>query len=409
MLLSNIVNTEKRRQYQYAKMLDGRAPIFSQFGQSIYSSDIVQMCINRIATEISKLQPKHIRTDPNSMQTIPKSSINRLFKFRPNELMTTRDFLEKTTWLLYMNYNAFIYPKFIYNPDTHTRDYTGFYPLNPTGVTFLQDVTGKLFVKLQFTGGADFTLAYSDVIHLRKKFSVNDVMGGGYNGQPDNQALLKVLQINDTLLQGMEKAVKTSLSVRGILKIGTMLSEETQKDERIRFEKAIDDGDSGIMALDIKGDYIDLKPDPKLIDKTTLEFLENKVLRWYGTPLKILAGEFTDEDYQSWYETELEPIVIGLGQGFSSALFSNNEIYHGNEMVFYQRDMQYLSTKSKIELIKVGGDQGLFTINQKLKLLGYPPVEDGAMRTMSLNHIDANLISDYQMSKAKNSGRNDKE
>lgn len=412
MLLSSIVNGEKNRQYQYAKMLSGSTPVFSQFGQNIYASDVVQMCIDKTAKEISKLQPRHIRTNAEGMQSIPKSSFNRLFKYKPNELMTTRDFLEKTIWLLFLNYNAFIYPKFNLIQEAnggYTREYTGFYPLNPTTVTFLQDLSNTLFVKLQFANGTDFTIAYSDIIHLRKKYSVNDLMGGGYDGKPDNQALLKVLGINDTLLQGLDKAIKTSLSIRGILKINTMLDDEKQEAERKRFEEAVNDGSSGILPMDLKGEYIDLKPDPKLIDKETLQFLQNKVLNWYDMPVKIFTGEFNDEDYQAWYESSLEPIVIGLGQAFTPTVFSQMEIAHGNEIVCYQRDMQYLSTKSKIELIKVGGDQGLFTINQKLKLLGYPPIEDGDMRTMSLNHIDANLISEYQLSKAKNSKKEDKE
>ncbi|NBI27485.1 phage portal protein, partial [Chengkuizengella sp. YPA3-1-1] len=97
---------------QQAKLLNGYTPIFSQFGTDIYASDVVQSAIDCIATECSKLQPKHIRMDGNDMQTIVKGSINRLFKFSPNELMTTRDFIEKVIWLLYMNYNAFIYPTY---------------------------------------------------------------------------------------------------------------------------------------------------------------------------------------------------------------------------------------------------------------------------------------------------------
>jgi hypothetical protein len=411
LLLSSIVNGEKNRQYRYAKMLSGSTPVFSQFGQNIYASDVVQMCIDKTAKEISKLQPKHIRTDNKGMQSTPKSSFNRLFKYKPNELMTTRDFLEKTVWLLFLNYNAFIYPKFnlIEEAGGYTRDYTGFYPLNPTTVTFLQDLSNTLFVKLQFANGSDFTIAYSDIIHLRKKYSVNDVMGGGYDGKPDNQALLKVLSINDTLLQGLDKAIKTSLSVRGIVRINTMLDDDKQEKERHRLEEAIDDGTSGIIALDLKGDYIPLNPDPKLIDKETLQFLQNKILNWYDMPVKIFTGEFSDEDYQAWYEQALEPIVIGLGQAFTPTVFSQMEIAHGNEIVFYQRDMQYLSTKSKLELIKIGGEQGLLQDNQKLALLGYPPIENGHRITQSLNFIDRELVNDYQMYKAKTGKKEDKD
>lgn len=390
------------RELQYAKVLDGRSPVFSQFGQDVYASDIVQMCIDIIASECSKLQPKHIRTDNNGMQSNVKSSINRLFRFAPNELMTTRDFIEKVIWLLYMNQNAFIYPIYEIRTDARgnqIKDYTGFYPLNPTEVIFLQDETSKLFIELSFANGSRFTIAYSDVIHLRKKFSVNDIMGGGMDGQPDNAALLKVLKINDTVLQGLDKGIKTSLSLRGILKINTMLDDESQQKKRAEFEAAIASGQTGILPMDLKGDYVDLKPDIKLIDKDTLEFLQNKVLNYYGVSVPILSGDYNDEQYQAFYEKTLEPLIISFGQAFTKTIFSPREIDVGNEIVFYHKDMMYLSTNAKLNLLKTAGEQGLLTDNQKLALLGFPPIEGGEKRTMSLNYIDVNLANAYQMGK----------
>ena len=399
------------QQLQQARMLDGYSPVFSQFGQNVYASDIVQMSIDIIASEISKLKPKHIRTDTNGMQTTVRGGLNRLFKFAPNELMTTRDFLEKVIWLLFLNYNAFIYPTYDLKTDakgTTYKDYTGFYPLNPTGVSFLQDQKDEMFVEFTFANGMKFTLPYSEVIHLRKKYSVNDIMGGGMDGQPDNAALLKVLSINDTVLQGLEKAVKTSLSIRGILKINTMLDDDKQKAERDKFEAAISSGISGILPMDLKGDYVDLKPDPKLIDRDTLDFLQNKVLYHYGISIPILSGDYNDDQYQAFYEKTLETLVIGFGQAFSKCLFSQRELDFGNEIVFYQKDMMYLSTKAKLDLIKTAGEQGLLKDNQKLAILGYPPIEDGEKRTISLNYIDVNLASDYQMQNKKGGNDNGK-
>lgn len=402
MLIQSLMsNRETNRQLQYAKFLDGYSPIFSQFGHNIYASDVVQMCIDVIATECSKLQPKHIRTDKDGMQVNVNSSINRLLRFTPNELMTTRDFIEKIIWLLYMNYNAFIYPTYELNTDGNTvRNYTGFYPLNPTRVDFLQDISGKLFIKLWFANGDKFTLAYSNLIHLRKKFSVNDIMGGGMNGQPDNQALLKVLQINDTVLQGLEKAIKTSLTIRGIIKINTLLDDEKQQKERQRFEEAMRTSQSGILPLDLKGEYIDLKPDPKLIDKDTLEFLQSKVLNYYGVSVPILSGDFDDEQYQAFYEKTLEPIIISLGQAFSKCLFSTRELDVGNEIVFYPQKLLFTNTKNKIAVADILGNRGALTNNELLSLFGYPPYEGGDERYMSLNYIDTSLASEYQMKRA---------
>lgn len=404
MLLKSLIgNHEVNRQMQYANFLNGYSPIFSQFGQSIYASDVVQMCIDVIATECSKLQPRHIRVDNSGMQVNVKSSINRLFKFAPNELMTTRDFIEKSIWLLYMNYNAFIYPTFTVKSDGKGKkitEYTGFYPLNPTEVIFLQDTTGKLFMEMHFASGDKFTLAYSDVIHLRKKFSVNDIMGGGINGQPDNQALLKVLQINDTVLQGLEKAIKTSLNVRGILRINSMLDDEKQEKERTRLENAIATGKSGIVALDLKGDYVPINPDPKLIDKDTLEFLQSKVLNYYGVSIPILSGDFTDEQYQAFYEKTLEPIIISLGQAFSKCLFTTRELDTGNEIAFYPQKLLFTNTKNRIAVGDILGNRGAVTNNQLLDLFGYPPYEGGDERYMSLNYIDVSLANSYQMKRA---------
>jgi len=389
-----------RQRYTQARMLEGYAPVFSQFGQDVYASDIVQMAIDRIASEVSKLQPRHIRTDADGLQTVPKSGLNRLFRFAPNPLMTTRDFLEKVVWLLYRNFNAFVYPMYDLVSDSRgqtSRDYTALYPLDPTQVRFLQDATGTLFVDFWFASGDKFILPYADVIHLRKRFSTNSVMGGGLNGQPDNDALLRVLRINDTVMQGLEKAIKATLGVRGILKINTLMDDEKQRAEREKFEAAIRVGESGIIPLDLKGEFIDLKPNPKVVDRETLDFIERRILAWYGVPLTVLTGEFTDEDYQSFYETTLEPLIIALGQAFTTVLFTERELDFGNELVFYHRNTMYLSTRSKLDLIKIAGEQGLLTDNQKLALLGYPPVPDGSRRTISLNYIDVNLAAQYQL------------
>lgn len=405
MLLSSLVNKNQNNSYNYAKMMSGMTPVFSQFGRDIYASDIVTGAIERIATEISKLQPRHISTDDKGIQTTPKSSINRLFKFAPNQLMTTHDFLEKIMWLLYRNYNCFIYPTYEQITDSRgnsARRYTGFFPLNPTTVTFLQDGLDRLFVKMDFSGGSSLTILYSDIIHLRKRFSANDIMGGDINGWPDHTALLKMLETDNTVIQGLGKAIKTSLSVRGIIKIATVMDDEKQQAERKQFEKALNDSGSGILPLDLKGDYIDLKPDPKIIEKDTIEFIRDRILSNIGVPYSIWSGDFNDEQYQAWYETSLEHVVISLGQAFSVCLFSQNQLDFGNEIVFYQRDMMYLSTANKLKLLEVTGAQGLLTDDQKLKILGYPPLLDGtgSRRTISLNFVSVDIADQYQLKKA---------
>ncbi|CEN29822.1 portal protein [[Clostridium] sordellii] len=405
MAFKNIFNKfrgEKGRQMTYAKMLNGSLPIFSQFGNDVYVSDIVNNCIRSKATEISKLQPKHIRTNGDTQKTV-NSSINRLLKFGPNEIMTTKDFLEKCTWLHEKKYNCFIYPKYELkevNGGT-ARCYTGFYPLDPTEVDFLEDPTGKIYIKFYFGDGDSYTFPYSDIIHWRKEFSDDPLLGGGLNGVSKDETILNVLKVNHSLTEGLDKAVKASLTVRGLLKINTMMDDEKQEEERQSFESKLTNSQSGILPIDIKSDYIPINVNPTLIDKNTLEFIEGKILKHYGTSIPIITGNFTDEEYQAYYEKILEPDIIGLGQAFSKTLFTDRELEHGNEVIFYGQKLLFTNTKNKIAVADILGNRGALTDNQLLELFGYPPFEGGDERHMSLNFINRNIADQYQLNKLK--------
>ncbi len=402
MALQTIFNkfrSKKSRELHYAKMLNGSLPVFSQFGNDIFASDIVNTCIRSKANEISKLQPKHIFTTIDGVQKSQLGSINRLLKYGPNELMTTKDFLEKCTWLHETKYNCFIYPKYEYRMinGKKTRYYLGFYPLNPTNVDFLEDAKGSLYIKFYFQNNDEVTLPYSEIIHWRKEFSDNELMGGDIQGQAKMETLLPLLKINHNLIEGLDKAVVNSFAIRGLIKINTLLDDDKIQEERNRFEQKIAQSQSGILPIDAKSEYIPLNINPKIIDKDTLEFLESKILRHYGTSIAILTGDFTDEQYQAYYEKELEPEIIGLGQAFSKTLFSIEQLEAGHEIIFYGQKLLFTNTKNKIAVADILGNRGALTDNQLLELFGYPPFEGGDTRHMSLNFINREIADQYQL------------
>lgn len=396
--------TDKYKNYVYSKMMNGSTPVFSQFGDNIYASDIVKNCISCVATEISKLSPRHIRTDNEGMQQTINDSITRLFRYAPNELMTTSDFLEKCVWLWYRKSNCFIYPVYeeVKGERGIYRDYKGFYPLDPIEVIFLRDLSETMYIKLIFQSGYNVTLPYEDIIHWRKDYSLNEFLGGDENGLPDNGPLLKVLKVNDTILQGLDKAVKASLSVRGILKINTMLDSDEQIEERERFEKKLSTNSSAVLPMDLKGDYIPINSTPTVIENTTLEFIQNKILNNYGVSYAILSGDFNDEQYQAFYEKILEPMIISLGQAFNKTLFTSNQMSYGDEVIFYPQKLLFTNVKNKIAVADILGSRGTLTDNQLLELFGYPPFKGGNVRRVSLNFINRELADEYQMINAKN-------
>lgn len=397
---------------KYAKMMNGYTPVFSQFGNDIYASDIVQNAISIICNDMSKLLPKHIIIDPKTgMQTVVNDELSRLLKFGPNPLMTTSDFIYKIVFQYEYNKNAWIYPTYNKIPlgnGKYKRYYTGLWPLNPTSVEFLEDTTGKLFVKFYFANGEPYILPYDDVIHWRKDYSLNDFMGGDENGNPNNKGLLKLLSANDTILQGIEKGIKSSFAIKGIVKINTMLDDEKQEEERRKFEEKLKNNTSGILTLDNKNDYIPLKADPKFIDKDTMEFIDNRILANYGVSRAIFNGDFTEEQYQSHYEKNLEPMVISLGRAFTKTLFTNRQLEIGHEIIFYQQGLMYMNTTNKINAIDIMSRIGTLSDNQVLAAFGYPPIEGGDVRKQSLNYINREIADQYQLMNSVSKGKGEK-
>ena len=95
----------------YAQMLNGfGSPVFSQFGNDVFNSDVVQQIVSCIAWEMKKLDPQHIRVNRETGDVESVEDEIQAVLRNPNQLMTTSDMIEKVIRLLYANTNAFILP-----------------------------------------------------------------------------------------------------------------------------------------------------------------------------------------------------------------------------------------------------------------------------------------------------------
>lgn len=375
----------------YAKMLNGYLPIFSQFGTDIYASDVVQQAINCIVMEMKKLIPQHIRENGNDPIPV-NDSLQRLLE-DPNERMTTSDFIEKTMWQLFLNYNAFIIPTYTTSFDSEgkkVKTYTGLYPIAPIRVEIQQNSLGHLFYYFKFINDYECTLAFEDVIHLKYRYSVNEFMGGNEQGQPDNAALLKTLELNNILLQGVGKALKSSFAINGIVKYNTLMDEGKTEKAIQELEKHLKNNDSGFLPLDIKGEFIPLQNKIQLVDADTLKFIDEKILRHFGVSLPILTGDYTKAQYEAFYQKTLEPLIISIGQEFSKKLFTTREKSFGNKIKFYPHELIFMNTDQKINLFDILVDTASCYQNELRVAFGMRPLPELAGKiAMSSNKNNA--------------------
>lgn len=390
---------------KFAPTLDGFVPIFSQFGTNIYASDVVQQALKCIVDEMKKLNPTHVRYVGNDPTPI-RGNVQDILD-NPNQLMTTSEFLEKIVWQLLMNYNSFVIPTYYTWVDEKTgaerRYYDALYPIQPTQVDFIEDAGGRLFVKFWFWNGETTTIAYDNVIHIKYNYSVNQYMGGNIMGQPDHEALLGTLELNNNLLQGIAKAMNASYAINGVVKYNTMMDDGKVAAALKELEQKLQNSESGFLPLDLKSEFMPLERKTQLVDEPTLKFIDEKILRNWGVPLAILTGDFTQDQYNAFYQKTLEPMIKSISQAFTKKMFTSRERAFGNKIELYPKDLIFMSVEQTLKMVEMLSPTGGLFENEKRVALGLRPLPElEGKRYMSLNWIDANNADQYQIGKDAN-------
>ncbi|MBM7453807.1 HK97 family phage portal protein [Acholeplasma morum] len=380
------------------QLLNQNNTFFTPFGNNISKSDVVKIAIDRIASQCAKLKPRYIKKANDKTVKEKSGKLSFILKHQPNEVMTPYQFIYMVITTLLMNDNAFIYPMF----DGSTGEIKALYPLKPSIVEPIIDSGGSYYLKFSFDSTDSFTIPYENIIHIKRFYHTNQIFGGS-SSKGDQEALLKTIQINENVLQGIDNALKSSMQIKGLLKMSAMLSETDKKKQLDSFneilKESIRNKGSSIIPVDLKGDYVPLTTDPKLIDKDTLEFLQSKILDYFGVSVPIFHSKYTEDEFNSFYEQTIEPLAIQMSEAFSLGLLTQNEIMRGEEIIFYSERLQYASWNTKVTAIEKLMGLGIMSLNESRGLLGLEPVENGDRRLQSLNYVDATKANEYQVGK----------
>ena len=363
--------------------LDGSGAIYSQYGDEIYNYEVVQQALHSIVTEISKAFMTHVKI-VNSEEQYVYDDVQKVLE-NPNPLMTMSDYLEKITWSLLFNENAFVWPT--YNDYGKLISLT---PIQPIEVEFRQYDNG-MFVYMKFRNGAEGEVPYDKLIHIRRKFSVNDVMGGNKYGKPDNNALLKTLKMNEVMLDNLAKALQFSMKITGIMKFKSQVNKDEQLQWLADFEQKIAEYNAAILPTDLNTDYVPVQKQLQFVDQATLNFIDEKILRYWGVPLAIVKGDYTTTQFNAFYQKTLEPILIKMEQAHTKALFSGKESFgYGHKIKFYPEDCVHLDTDQKLKLFDILVDTASCYQNELRTSFGMrPEAEFNGKIAMSSNKNNA--------------------
>lgn len=370
------------------KMLNDFQPSFTAYNGDLYDSDIVRSCVHTIASNAAKLKAKHIRTVSGAI--VPTNSrIEKLLSVRPNRYMNAYDFIYKMASQLYSHNNAFAYIHY------ERGEVEGIYPVSFSTLEMVE-YQSELYCKFIFGAGFQMTVPYSDLVHLRRHYNRNDIFG-----DDARKPFKPTLDLISTINQGLSNAIKSSARLRGILKTTTTMRPEDLKTYRDNFvtDYLSISNDGGVGALDAKGEFIasNDKFNPLMADADQMNHVRESAYLHFGVNEKIITATYTEDEWNAFYESVLEPLAIQFSLEFTTKLFTGRELGHGNEIIFEANRLQYASAKTKIELVRQLMPLGLLTQNEGREVFNLAPVEGGERRLVSLNYVDADKANQYQV------------
>lgn len=388
-LLSTIFGNNKPPiNLENAQLINSFNSLITNYNSEIYNDLTVRSCVDTIARHVSKLKPVHIIKDEDGRH-LQSTTINSLLNSRPNIYMSTADFLYKVTSQLLYYGNAFIFLQ----KDTQ-NNIIGFYPIN-FATCELKEVNNALYLKFNFYTGKTIAVPYTDIIHIRRNFSSHDFLG-----QDAYQPLQETLSNLFKARRSISNKVENSGKISGVLKIKGNVGQENWITQAKTFAKnfmSFSNDTGGIAAVDSSTDFVPITNKVESAEDTQLKYLQSEVYSYFGLTEAIVSGNYTETEWQAFYESIIESIKIQLSQEFTAKVFTDQERKYGNLIDFNSNRLTYASTANKVSMVKELGALGLLTTNEARELFDLPPVEDGDKRLVSLNYINAAKADEYQL------------
>ena len=359
------------------KFINDFEATFTDFGGDVYSNDVVRSSIHAIATNAAKLNIEHQGS----------AKFNNIVLTSPNSYMNSYDFIYKVVSQLYTKNNVFI--EIV--RDMITGTVIELKPINYQQAKFSKDGT---FIYFTLADGRQVYEEYSKLIHLRRHFNDKELYGSN-NYDP----LETTLNVNHTVNEGIINSVKASARLRGLLKFSQTLRPEDLKKQKDEFAKDYlgSDNDGGVAALDAKADFIELKSDIKLIDDNQMKTVRDNIYRYFGVSENIVKSSYTEDEYNSFYSSVIEPIAIQMSLEFTRKIFTEKEISFGNKILFSAERLTFANNSTKASLINTLLPLGVISINEARTILELSPIDEGDKHLVSLNYVDLSKANEYQL------------
>lgn len=397
---SRIFGTDKNSEIPQSatevKILDDSKAVFTPYTGDFHNDIDIRACVDAIARNGAKMHPKHIRNKEGKIEDL-KDNLYRILAKQPNEIQDAYKFYYQVITNLELYNDSFVYIQ----RDSNLR-VTGLYPLDFTEGK-LYEFNNRLWVKFKFGRSKERFVPYDSCIHLTRFVGKDGLFGG--NTLP----IIKTLSIKHIIDEGIVNAIKTTQRIKGILKTTkSMLKPADVKEMRDQFVKDFisNENKSGIGGLDATMDFTPVKIEPTTASDSQVKQFDEKILNYFGINEHILRSEYSEDEWNAFYESVLEPIGLQMSLEFTNKLFTPTEKGFGNEILFESNRLQYASNKTKIEVIRYASN--ILTINEQREIFNLSPIDGGDVFLIDQNHeVNQDVNNEEEETNTNEEGNNE--
>ena len=367
------------------KMLTGYNPIFTSYDGGLYEMGLTRSCIDKIATQCSKLHPV-INGNKNYKK------YNTMLQNKPNRLMTTQQFLYRLVTIFLIENNAYIVPIF---ENSISLNIIGFYPVRAHGSRIITlDNVDYLVYKIQ---NKEYVIEYEYVGSLKRHYYKKEYVG------ENNSALKSTMDLINTQEQGIKEGIKSGAMIRFLARLGVVQNPDSLKAEqkRLKDEQLSMENNGGILIFDNKySDVQKVDSKPFIIDKEQMDLIKNNVFDYFHMSENILQNTASEDQWNLFYEDVVEPIAIQISQVLTNMIIKQTDIEKGLNVVLESNKLQFISNNTKLNVSQQLFDRGILSTNQVMDIWNLPHVSEEEDKRYirkeytEVNNLDKNVIDE---------------
>ena len=391
---------EKRKKAEYLtsnfKLINGYSPVFSTYDGGLFEMALTRTCIDKIATQCSKLHPV-INGNKNYKK------INAILQNKPNKIMTTQQFIYRLATILLVENNAFIIP--IYD-NKFNMNIVGFYPARTSGSKIVTlDGVDYLVYKIQ---QETYVIEYERVGHLRRYYYKKEYLG------ENNNALNSTIDLINTQEQGIKEGIKSGAMIRFIAKLTNVLKSDdiVAEQKRLKETNLSMENNGGVLLFDNKySDIQKVDSKPFIVDKEQMDLIKSNVFDYFHMSEAIVQNTANEDQWNLFYEDVIEPIAIQISQVLTNMIIKETDIERGYGVVLEANKLQFISNNTKLNVSQQLFDRGILSTNQVMDIWNLPRVPDEEDKRYirkeytEVNNLDKEVTGDgNSQDKAKDDG-----